>query len=529
MGKTPGMTGLGRLVRAARHCARTGESATEALEQERPRDAGRRKLLASAVAGAVLAPMAGGIGQAWAGAAGGDVGIVGGGLAGLACADALAAKGIAAHVYEAASRVGGRCWSLRGFFPGQVAERGGEFIDTSHSAMRGYARAFGLQLEDVSKGPGELFYNFDGRNVPEAQVVEEFRAFVDAIRPDMSKLGYPVADSFSEFDRSLDLMPLDQYLVSRGAGALLRQVIEVAYTIEYGLSASQLSAIAFLRFIHADKRSKFTPFGVFSDERFHVVEGNDRISSGIAARLPRQPQLATRLVAVAKRASGRIVLTFDTPAGTLQREHDAVVLTLPFPILREVDLHASLGLPAWKLRAINEAVQGDNSKLMVGFTEPYWYTRLTSNGGGYSDRAHLQSTWETNPLAADETRAVMTDYTGDALARSLDPRRPAAEAARFLDDLEHALPGANAYARRDARGQPVAFCENWTLNPLHRGAYSANKPGYFTTIADNEAKPVDTLFFAGEHTSSFYEWQGFMEGAVLSGQRAAVEVVRRLR
>ena len=126
MGKTPGMTGLGRLVRAARHCARTGESASEALEQESPRDAGRRKLLASAVAGAVLAPMAGGIGQAWAGAAGGDVGIVGGGLAGLACADALAAKGIAAHVYEAASRVGGRCWSLRGFFPGQVAERGGE-------------------------------------------------------------------------------------------------------------------------------------------------------------------------------------------------------------------------------------------------------------------------------------------------------------------------------------------------------------------------------------------------------------------
>lgn len=74
-------------------------------------------------------------------------------------------------------------------------------------------------------------------------------------------------------------------------------------------------------------------------------------------------------------------------------------------------------------------------------------------------------------------------------------------------------------------GTGSAFCENWTLNPLHRGAYSANRPGY----ADNEAKPVDTLFFAGEHTSSFYEWQGFMEGAVLTGQRAAVEVARRLR
>jgi hypothetical protein len=99
MGKTPGMAGLGRLMRVARHCARTCESASEALEQERPRDAGRRKLLASAMAGAVLAPMAGGIGPAWAGAASGDVGIVGAGLAGLACADALAAKGLAAHVY----------------------------------------------------------------------------------------------------------------------------------------------------------------------------------------------------------------------------------------------------------------------------------------------------------------------------------------------------------------------------------------------------------------------------------------------
>ena len=50
-----------------------------------------------------------------------------------------------------------------------------------------------------------------------------------------------------------------------------------------------------------------------------------------------------------------------------------------------------------------------------------------------------------------------------------------------------------------------------------------------TTIADNEAKPVGNLYFAGEHTSSFYEWQGFMEGAALSGVRAAGEVYAALR
>src|SRR6187401_2210421 len=82
-----------------------------------------------------------------------DVGIVGGGLAGLVCAEQLTRKGVRPAVYEAAARVGGRCFSLRGFFPGQVAERGGEFIDTPHKTLLGYARAFGLAREDVNKVP----------------------------------------------------------------------------------------------------------------------------------------------------------------------------------------------------------------------------------------------------------------------------------------------------------------------------------------------------------------------------------------
>jgi hypothetical protein len=64
---------------------------------------------------------------------------------------------------------------------------------------------------------------------------------------------------------------------------------------------------------------------------------------------------------------------------------------------------------------------------------------------------------------------------------------------------------------------------------LVKGNYTCNHPGYFTTIADNEAKPVGALHFAGEHTSSFYEFQGFMEGAALSGIRAANEVLHDIK
>jgi monoamine oxidase len=51
-------------------------------------------------------------------------------------------------------------------------------------------------------------------------------------------------------------------------------------------------------------------------------------------------------------------------------------------------------------------------------------------------------------------------------------------------------------------------------------------PGQFTTIAGNEGKRVGNLPFAGEQANSFYVWQGFMEGALLSGIDAAMAIVR---
>ncbi len=195
--------------------------------------------------------------------------------------------------------------------------------------------------------------------------------------------------------------------------------------------------------------------------------------------------------------------------------------------VREVELDASLGLPAWKLFAIQNLGYGTNAKMMLGFNGPMWL-RLGSNGQSYSDLTNHQNTWETNPIRATSAHAVLTDYSGGDRGARLDPRRLQTEASRFLGDLDKVYPGALAAATRDARGDFLAHLEHWPSNPLTKGAYTCNQPGYFTTIADNEQKPVGNLFFAGEHTSSFYEWQGFMEGGAVSGLRAAAEVLRAL-
>jgi monoamine oxidase len=291
-----------------------------------------------------------------------SVAIVGAGLAGLACADRLAARGIAATVYDAASRGGGRCFSLSGRFPGQVVERGGELIDNLHKVMIGYAKRYRLTLEDVEKQPGEVFYLFDGDHVPEATVVEEYRAFVAAMREDLRTL---------------------------------------------------------------------------SPER------------------------------IARRSDGRIELTFATGGTPVVTAFDHVVLTVPFTVLRQVTLDATLGLPSWKRNAIDLLGCGTNAKMMVGFDTPYWRA-LGSSGASYSDLAHHQTTWETSPTTARANRAVLTDYSSGTRGAGLNPLNVPGEADLFLGDLEQVFPGALAHVARDA-GVVRAHLEHWPSNPLTRG------------------------------------------------------------
>lgn len=526
--RTPLFDRLQRALRLAVHCERTGEPTREAIERTSHAPRRRRVLqgLAAAGLGAAAMPM-----RAAPTARGLSVGVVGAGLAGLHAASLLEAKGAQVQLYEAdAARVGGRVWSLRGVFPGQVAERGGELIDTTHTTLRGLAGAYGLTLESYqsSKLPGEELFHFQGRHWSEADVVDEFRAFVPAIRRDLTRLsGAPSALAYSAFDRSLDFMPLSEYLDRRGAGPLLRDVLDVAYTIEFGREISRQSALSMLYFVAANRRRAFTPFGVFSDERFHITQGNDAVPRAMAAGLAAPIRHGHTLRAVACHADGRVKLAFDTPGGPRQQDHDAVILTLPAPSMRRIDFAPSVPLTDAHRRAIGALDYGTNSKTMVGFRGRPWWERSNGNGASYSDLANHQATWETNPsLARNDERGVLTDFSGGERGERLDPTRPAEEAERFVADLERVFPGSAGLARRTADGRLLAHLENWTRLPLYGGAYTNNQPGYFTTIEGLYGVPAGRVHFAGEHTDSFYSYQGFMEGALLSGARAADEVLR---
>lgn len=449
------------------------------------------------------------------------VAVIGAGIAGLACARELQRLGIAVTVYEADQRVGGRCHSVRGVFPGQVAERGAEFIGGSHHVMLGYAREFKLALADAAAPSSAGRYFFQGQAYSDAQVRAEFDAFVACIREDLGAFAAPTAAAHAEQARLFDLMTLDDYLVMYGAGGMLRGLIAAGCHAEFGAGPDEISALAFQRFVHGDARGKFGGGGATA--RYQVVDGIDRITSGLAASLATPVHLGHRLVAARRLSAGTVRLAFEAGGTLVQRDHDAVVLAVPVPLLRDVDLHATLELSPGQRQAIALGSMGDASKLLVGFRFPTWLARAGASGQVTSDLGRLQTTWESASASASTQGAVLSHLAGGRLGRVLRADTVQSDASAFLADLERAMPGASAAARRSRTGELLALCENWSVRPFSRGAYPCPRPGYFTHVAPHEATRAGNVLFAGDHASSFHEWQGFMEGAALSGLRAAAQ------
>jgi monoamine oxidase len=515
-----------RALRVAQLCEQQRIFTQEGLErlgQARARTTRREFLGMVGAAGVALTPLG-----AKAGKLAGEVrvAIVGGGLAGLTCADVLQRNGVIATVYEAGGRLGGRCFSNRALVPGMACENGGELIDTGHKTMLAYANEFGLARESIAHKVGEERFWFFGQSWTEEQVVEEFRAVVAGMQPDLKAIsGSASFYSSNEADRTFDRLDLASYFRSRCAGyPLVEAVLNEAYLAEYGLETSRQSTLNFLGFMRLNKQSKFEPFGV-SDERFHLLDGNDGIVQGIAARLAGPVLTGAHLTRLGRNAAGEYLLYFN--GGKVPDKADIVVVAIPFSVLRGVQLDAALGLSSDKLRAIGTLGYGTNAKTMVAFNGRPWSTAYGASGTSCSDLLNHQTTWETNRGNATEF-GIITDYASGDRGAALRTTRLQAQVADFLGDFDRVFPGVGSAAVRRSNAY-VAHLEHWPTNPLSLGSYTCYLPGQFTGIEGLNGEAAGLLKFAGEHSDSFYSWQGYMEGACLSGVRAANEALADIK
>jgi monoamine oxidase len=519
MARTPLFRVVQRSFRLARHSVRSGLPVDEVVERAREAPGiTRRQLLggAAAAGGLVLVRPFGRL--AWAqpeAGTGHRVVVIGAGIAGLTAAYRLQQAGVDVKVFEAQRRIGGRMFSLENFLPGQVIELGGELIDTQHQAIRSLAAELEIPLDDFVFDGWDVhrdLWFFDGRKLTEKDVVEAFVPVSEKILEDLAELGGDVSYAAPNGGEALDRMSIAEWLERAGVDGWLRKLLDVAYTTEVGLETGEQSALNFLTFIDPNP----LPFRIFggSDERFHVRGGNDRIPKALAGRLGDRIETEARLEAVRKAPDGSLVCTVRRGEASRDVSADAVVLTLPFTLLREVSLHENLGLPLAKREAIAKLGYGTNSKLMVGFESRLWRER-GSNGSSLSDLPY-QVTWETSRLQPGTT-GILTNFTGGRHGLEIGNGTTEEQVRALLPQLERIFPGiAKTYAGRAER-----FL--WPAFPWTRGSYTCYRPGQWTDFGGVEGEPVGNLFFAGEHCSAVAE--GFMEGGCETGEKAARDIL----
>lgn len=458
------------------------------------------------------------------------IAIVGAGLAGLRCAHMLWTQSpgapVRTTVFEAnPGRAGGRCWTLRDFFSGGlITEHGGQFLDSNQTAVRSLARRLGLEQEVVNGGDlprGEDIYFIGGRLYTYAEANADWHdvglaAFKAAARQMQSARG----------QARLDRMSVPEWLERTGIGSGSRfGKLMLANTVtENGADPAEQSALDLIVLLTANPPSALSLLPG-NDERFHIVGGNDQLVSRMIGQLP--PDTVRHdhvLVAVRERADGRIRLAFDVSGRTVQTTADLVVLALPFSTLRHVGLEHS-GLSATKRQVIRTLGMGTNAKIHLELSHKTW-PALGYSGVAYGEWQRLACAWDdTVPLGPTASPALYLAYPGGRVGRTgitgrAHGQAPARDVSWALQEIEHVFHGTTAaYTGR-------AYEDHWARDPWVHGAYSYYGVGQAASYGPLAARTEGRFLFAGEHTS--INNQGFLDGAVETGERAARLLFRRV-
>ncbi|KGR79155.1 flavin monoamine oxidase family protein [Ureibacillus manganicus] len=449
--------------------------------------------------------------------------IVGAGLAGLTCAYRLKQEGIDATVYEASNRAGGRCWTRRGEFKEcQIVERGGEIIDTDHIEIQELARELGLVLDDLIEAEPantETFYYFNGGPYTVEEATTDFLEIYPRLQEDLDEVGeYTLYNHYTKRGFQLDHMSIIDYIneiVPGGIRSRFGELLAVAYTVESGAEAYMQSALNLLYLLGSAPRGSLEILGE-SDGRFRIRDGNDKLTTILAEKLSGQIEFNAELIKIEQYRENRIRLIFRNQQRMWEVLADKVIITIPFSILRRLD-YRKAGFRRLKHIAIQELGMGVNTKLHVQFFNRYW-NELGNNGETYTDTGY-QGTDEVSRAQPGKS-GILVNYTGGRTAArqfATTDKQLEAITLDFLRNIEPVLPGGIK------NWNSISKIDHWLSDPWTRGSYSYFKVGQYTKFAGIEGEREGNIFFAGEHTS--IDYQGYLNGAVESGERAAQEVM----
>jgi monoamine oxidase len=437
--------------------------------------------------------------------------VIGAGLAGLSAAYDLHRAGWIVTVLEARDRVGGRVYSVRSFSSGLVAEGGGEFIEDRHTRMLAFAKQFNLQLGRVGSwqrqaGDWGAFNGRSGRladeNVWGTNLLAEIERMWDAV----SELGKYVPDpkqpQTSREAKRLDAQSALDWINAQDANPLAKsyfiQHIRSEYTAEPEcFSLLDLARNSAMYYSTAERHLNW-----------RVIGGNDLIPRALTDALP-DVRLNAEVTSM-RILPDEVAVIYKQGNSHLTIHSAFAVLAIPLTTARLIDFNSSL--PTAHQKMVNNISYGAVTKVMIQYRERFW--DQTGWNGRLTTDSPIVITWLATSHIESEA-GIITAYTGGGPGAMLAALSDEARIQVAVEEIEKLFPDSSDLIEHTAT---VA----WPNEPFTRGSYMALAPGEVTAYWQTLFEPAGRLFFAGEHATAL---QGYMEGAVESGQRAAANII----
>ena len=427
--------------------------------------------------------------------------VCGAGLAGLVAAHELARARMDVTILDARDRLGGRVWTVRdGFAEGQHGELGGEFIDAEHKYMHALVERFRLSLVPVLRG------GFTHRYSPAAGVIKIARADAwytlrDLLAPLIRRYQKAEGDSDADDVRDLATYSVRRWLDER---AVDREPYAIAKAVR-GFFLADPDELSVLQVVE-----QLADGDVPSQVRmFRIAGGADRLVRALAQATMAHVRLGHRVGRIA-RMPDRMVVHATSDRGELTEfEAHAVVIALPASTLRDIDIVPPL--PEDQRRAIAAVRYGRATKVVVQTLSRALRDRRAQ---AFATDTALGAFWDATGGQPSERHSLIHFLAGGSASAQLRQRTREGARALLSDLCWLGLAGAPVTTLRSM---------TWEDDAYACGGYAFTDPAFDPSWRPLLKRRAGHVVFAGEHTSD--DFQGYMEGAVRSGMRAAAEVM----